>query len=101
MADEKDLGLIYTGRGFKRFPEIESVYGGTIETYESSAAEEPRIWVRTVCPTNLNEPHGPSVEAVAHLNIADALRLAQQIQYLVEHHYQVEPPALSHTPKDA
>jgi hypothetical protein len=79
----------YSERGFKHFPPIPSAYGGDIRVYESSAASAPHVWIRTVCPVDLNKPDGPAVEAVAHLHIDDAIVLRDQLTYLLEHHYQV------------
>lgn len=79
-----------TSRGFKRFGPISSVYGGHIETYESSAAERPRIWVTTTCPSDLNDQSSTPVEAVAHLDIEDATLLRDQLTYLIENHYQLQ-----------
>ena len=76
-------------RGFLRLPPISSVYGGEVEVYESSMASGPHIWLKATCPDNLNDPQGKQVEAVAHLTIEDAAKLAQQINYLIDNHYQV------------
>lgn len=77
-------------RGFKHMDPVPSSYGGYIRAYESSAATAPHIWVRTVCPANLNDRFGATVEAVAHLTLPNAIKLRSQLDYLIEHHYQVE-----------
>lgn len=82
------LEVTKTDRGFKHMPALPSRYGGTIRTYESSSAEVPSIWVTIECPVDLNDPTGPTKEAVAHLEVDAAWLLAEQLRYLVEHHYQ-------------
>lgn len=79
-----------SGRGFTHLPPMPSVYGGTTRVYESSAASAPHIWLATECPANLNEPDGPTIEAVSHLTVENALLLADQIVNLVASHYQLE-----------
>ncbi len=86
------LTPMVTDRGFQHLPPIPHSYGGEVRVNESSAAEHPHIWLNVTCPVNLNEPSGPRREAVAHLPIEDAQRLAEQIMFLVEHRYQNEGP---------
>lgn len=75
-------------RGFTHFGDVPSSYGGYIGAYESSAAEHPHIWVMCVCPVSLNEPEGPTKEAVVHLTIENAAELRDQLDHLIENHYQ-------------
>lgn len=75
-------------RGFTYFDPIESTYGGDVRVSESSAACGPHIWVRVKCPADLNDPTGPTVEAVAHLALRDAKRLRKQLKWLIKNHYQ-------------
>lgn len=53
-----------------------------VKAYESSNAEEPCIWlsVETLATT-----------AIAQLPLDKATALAEQIEYLVAHHYQNDP----------
>lgn len=81
-------GMHKSDRGFIQGTEIESGYGGFIKVYESSAASHPHIWVNVVCPLNLNEPQGQMIEAVAHLTIENAENLRDQLQYLIDNHYE-------------
>lgn len=81
----------YSERGFKFFGPVPSTYGGDVRVYESSAAAGPHVWLRITCPASLNEPDGPTIEAVAHLTRVDATLLRDQLTYLIEHHYQVAP----------
>lgn len=87
MSDDH-LIATRSDRGFLRLPAIPSLYGGHVEVYESSGAESPRVWLRAVAPTNLNEPDSAKVEAPIHLTVEAAAQLAQQLLFLVEHHYQ-------------
>ena len=89
MSDH--LSPTTSARGFLRLPPIPSVYGGEVEVYESSMASGPHIWLKATTPDNLNDPQGEQVEAVAHLTIEDAAKLAQQLNHLIDNHYQVKP----------
>jgi hypothetical protein len=77
-------------RGFAHFDKIPSAYGGHVKAYESSAATAPHVWVSVTCPEDLNELDGPTKEAVAHLHINDAIKLRDQLTWLIEHHYQLD-----------
>lgn len=77
-----------TDRGFKHMPPIPSKYGGDVKVYESSAAIGPHLWLRAESPVDMNKPDGPTVEAVIHLRADDAWHLSEQLQWLLEHHYQ-------------
>ncbi len=75
----------FSDRGFMRFPPVPSQYGGEVHVYESSAAMGPHIWVRVVCPSNLNDRASDPVEAVAHLTMEDAIVLRKQLKKLIKH----------------
>lgn len=81
------LRVITSDRGFNRLPPIPSLYGGSVRVYESSLATQAAIWLTAEAPANLNHPEGPRVEAPIHLSVEDALKLADQIRFLVVHHY--------------
>lgn len=85
---EEHLQVTTTKRGFDRLPPIPSEYGGQVAVYESSAAKGPHIWLNAEAPVNLNEPAGPTHDVPIHLTVENALRLADQLRYLAEHHYQ-------------
>lgn len=89
MADFSSGHLTATTseRGFARLPPIRSEYGGEARAYESSAASEPHIWLNVECPVDLNDPSGPTKEAVMHFTADNAWRLAEQLQHLVRNHY--------------
>lgn len=67
-------------RGFDALPPIPSEYGGDVRAYESSAASGPHIWLAATAK------NGGLVRI--HLTAENAWRLAEQLRYLVEHHYQ-------------
>lgn len=73
-------------RGFARLPPIPSAYGGDASVYESSAVE-PHVWLKVQCPSDLNDPASEPVEAVAHLTLENALRVAQQLHWMVLRHH--------------
>jgi hypothetical protein len=77
-----------TDRGLTHMRPVPSEYGGEVKVYESSAAEGPHIWLQATAPVNLNEPDGPTHEVPIHLTAESAWRLAEQLRWLVEHHYQ-------------
>lgn len=81
-------GLWFSDRGFAQFDDIPSDCGGFIRAYESSSAEGAYIWVRTACPKDLNDPEGPTIEAVVHLEMSDAIKLWNQLGWLINNHYQ-------------
>jgi hypothetical protein len=81
-----ELGIGLTDRGFLRAEPVPSTYGGVAEVYESSAAD-PRIWVRVECPVDLNDPSSPTKYAVAHLDIQNAIRLRDQLTWIIDHHF--------------
>ena len=78
-----------TGRGFQRHAPVPSEYGGHIETYESSAASGPHLWVNIECPVDLNNPAGAKKDATVHLPLENAILLRVQLTQLIENHYQV------------
>ncbi len=83
--------LIITDRGFKGFDSVPSTHGGGVRVYESSAADAPHIWLAAESPEDLNRPGGLLRHTSAHLRLEDAVRLRDQLTYLIEHHYQLPP----------
>jgi hypothetical protein len=79
-------------RGFKYLAPITCTYGTEVRVYESSAAESPHLWV-ALKETRL-EGRG---EAHAHLSFEQARELRDQLDWLLDNHYQVaaaqHPPA--------
>ncbi len=79
-------------RGFDRLPPVPGNYGGEAIVYESSAAEEPKLWLNVTEPNDLNawgsgDESGGTHDATLHLTAEDAWKLADQLRYLVENHY--------------
>lgn len=82
-----------TDRGFQHLPPIPATHGGRpagqAYVYESSAANGPHLWLGVEQPADSNHPdNGAVIGARIHMRVEDAVRLAEQILYLVEHHYQ-------------
>ncbi len=82
------LIVTMTARGFKHLPPIPSSYGGTVRAYESSNAEGPHVWLTSECPSDLNRPDSPQVETPMHLTVESAQQLVDQLQFLIDNHYQ-------------
>lgn len=71
-----------TDRGFKHMPPLaDSFESNAVRVLEASTATEPCIWLR------LQDPPVDG-HAVAHLTAAAAWQLKEQIEWLLEHHYQ-------------
>jgi hypothetical protein len=81
-----------TERGFQHLPPIAGFHAGrpagAVRVYESSAAFVPSVWVGAEAPADRNNPDGPTVEAVVHMPLAQAVQLAEQIMWLAQNHYQ-------------
>lgn len=82
---------VRSDRGFARLPAIPSTYGGDVRVYESSSAEHHRIWLAAKAPSDMNlwarygddtayeAAGGQWVDAHAHLDVEEAVKLAEQI----------------------
>lgn len=82
------LSMLRSERGFAHMPPIAGAYGGQVQAYESSAASSPHLWLKAIAPEDPNYSQGPMREAMLHLTAEDAWKLADQLRWLVEHHYQ-------------
>lgn len=82
MAEEPT----FSARGFAHMDALDCSYGGTIRAYESSAADSPHVWINILQGPRIEAKPG---EAVAHLSLETALRLRDQLTYLIDNHYQV------------
>lgn len=69
-------------RGLKYMPTIYGEGVSLVRVYESSLAEEPRIWVYV-------EDRAGERIAQAHMSLDEARQLAEQLVVLVENHYQI------------
>lgn len=81
-----------TNRGFAVLPSIAGNYGGDVTVWESSAAEQPKLWVKINELDDLNDsvkgdPNSPTHSATIHLTAEDAWKLADQLRCAVENHY--------------
>ncbi|MGE5827592.1 MAG: hypothetical protein ACM30G_04410 [Micromonosporaceae bacterium] len=94
MTEQDDhLSYTKTDRGFKHLPAIPGTHGerpaGRVRVYESSAASDRYVWLSVEQPADRNHPeNGQVVEATIHMRLEDAVKLAEQIGWLAEHHYQ-------------
>lgn len=69
-------------RGFKHWPSVWSRRGEEVRIYESSAAEEPHLWLAVYS----GDQHG-----TAHLTLDQALIVADLLTAAVQNHYQFAP----------
>ena len=79
---------IINDRGFRRLPNLTCTYNSTIEVRESSAMEEPHVWLDIEVDTSVLRDCEPG-RAVAHLNFAQVETLILQLAWMLENHYQV------------
>ena len=70
-------------------PGIPSEYGGVVRVYESSLATQPAIWLRATAPKNLNDHDGDWEDIPIHLTVENARKLADQLNWLCNNHYQL------------
>lgn len=91
------------GRGFARYPELVCTYLSKIEVGESSRADAPHLWLRISSVDDINaaliahnagdpDPDVPRTEASAHITLAMAEQLREQLQAAIEGHYQLQEP---------
>jgi hypothetical protein len=80
-APKDHLQPTETNRGFAVLPPIVGNYGGDVVVWESSAADEPKLWLKV---TELDDAKH---EATIHLTAEDAWKLADQLRCAVENHY--------------
>lgn len=74
-------------------PPILGNYGGDVMVWESSAADEPKLWIKVREPNDLNawcwgDESAGTHDAGLHLTAEDAWKLADQLRCMVENHYQ-------------
>lgn len=81
MTTVEHLQPVSDDRGLRSLPPVAGKYGGAVAVFESSAASEPCIWLHAATPTE-GAVH-------VHLTAEAAGHLAEQIEWLLEHHYQV------------
>lgn len=76
-----------TDRGFKHMEPIDGRYGETVRAYESSSATHSSVWVSIGSEATKDLPSGP---VAAHLTVEDARKLAEQLTWLCDNHYQLQ-----------
>lgn len=81
-----------TDRGFKHLEPIEGDYGGHVKVYESSSAEQPKLWLQIAEPNDINawcagDQSGGTHDATIHLTADNAWQLKEQLEWALEHHY--------------
>lgn len=80
------LAPFVTERGFLHMPTIKGTYpADAVKVYESSAASEACVWVSVMSPRATLDG------LTAHLTLEAAGQLRDQLTYLIENHYQVNP----------
>ena len=85
------LQVTRSDRGFASLPAIPGAYGGEAMVYESSATSSPHIWLSVEAPLDANNPSlGNCEPSILHLDFANAVRLSEQLAYLISHHYQIK-----------
>lgn len=83
-------GIRKSTRGFKYSEEIAGTHGGSIEAYESSAADGPHVWVKVSDPDPLPWDDDQTPCAHVHLTLEAAEGLRDVLDYLIKNHYQQE-----------
>jgi len=89
MSERDEHGDLITDRGFRHTQWVAGVsgYGGRVVVYESSGAAAPRIWIGAEDSRDV-ETEEP-VRVNVHLELADALTLAENIIRTCRLHYQL------------
>lgn len=67
-------------------PTLIDDHKNTVGVYEASTADSPHIWLRIKESDELDDT---MTYATAHLSLNAAKQLAEQLDYLIKHHYQV------------
>jgi hypothetical protein len=73
----------YTDRGFLMFDDFRTDYGHRMEVQESSAAEEPCVWVRIRSSDMDRATSSLTASATAHLTVGHAARLRDALDRFV------------------
>lgn len=84
-ADPTDghLAAERSDRGFLSMPPLADAFGpDALRILEASTADAPHIWLR------VERPPEPDQSAVVMLTAEQAWQLKEQIEWLLEHHYQ-------------
>lgn len=80
-----------SNRGFKQGEPILGDYGGSVRVYESSGASMAAIWMHTEESHDPNgSPYPVPMETTLLLNLDKARQLRDQLDYLINNHYQLD-----------
>lgn len=88
--EQAHMQATITSRGFVHMPPISCAYGGDVRVYESSAASAPHIWVLARQLSDMNDDRSELIESAVHLTLESAQQLRDQLNYLIDNHYQNE-----------
>jgi len=83
-VSKEHLRISVSSRGFSYMPELDVDHKQQVRVYESNSAEGPYIWLKITTPDG--QPDG-----FAHIPVDVAKKLADQINYLCDNHYQFSP----------
>ena len=70
-------------REFIHLNPVKTDYGSFVKIYESSAAEEPHIWLRITQPP-AHPGALPEAEAVAHMSMEQAQAIHAQLGHMIQ-----------------
>ena len=93
--EDEHLTPTYTTQGYKWLPMINGLYGDAVQVYESSLASQPALWLRIAgASQDTGRRNHMQLWRQVHLSADAAVELAQQLLWMVEHHYQndEQPP---------
>jgi hypothetical protein len=83
MSDPTHLAATRSDRGFLSMPPLADAFGpDALRILEASTADAAHIWLR------VERPPEPDQSAVVMLTAEQAWQLKEQIEWLLEHHYQ-------------
>lgn len=85
-ADAVARAVTASDRGFKHLADLVDLDGGTLRVCESSLATQPAI---RLFVTQGHPELGGTTMAEAHLSFAQARRLADRLNWVCDHHYQL------------
>lgn len=90
--ERDEHGDLVSDRGFRHTQWINGVpgYGGRVVVYESSGAAAPRVWLRIDENDGTQQYKADPQDAIIHLEVADALALAENIIRTCRMHYQLQ-----------
>lgn len=87
VRDHIEMPSTQSGRGFTQMEPFKCRYGSEVRVYESSAASHPCIWLNVqgdAAAMDLKPGEG-----TAHLTIEQAQLLRDQLDWLIQNHYQL------------